>query len=113
MHPSDILEVDGSIPRCIKQKVLNLRFFCSAAHKSWSQDNGLGRDIIAYPWPPHGVSIGLLAACRTSTRRIQYIHTNTYIHVLVQDQAIELVDLVPVVIRPLYCQTRLKALIAH
>ncbi len=49
-------------------------------------------------------SAATLAACRTSTRWVQYIHPNTDIRPCSVTKPLSLIDLVPVAIRPKHCQ---------
>ncbi len=65
-HLPGMQEVGGSIPSHVKQKTLKFEvlLLClvlsikelEANWSAQSQDNGLGRDITAYPW--RGVSVG-------------------------------------------------------
>ncbi len=77
-------EVGGLIPSRIRQKTLKFEFLLLCLvlmtkeletvwpARSWN--NGLDWDITAYPWG--GVSVG----SHYKHWRVQYIHTNTYIH---------------------------------
>ncbi len=75
------------------EKPLGINEFCKKKKKKKEKYNGLGWDIITYVvWCFSGLALYRLAAGRTSTKRVQYIHTNTYYAytTLFIDQASEL-----------------------